>query len=123
LTSISILLQKVTVWFQNAHQRTQDGKPKTSKATGDSRAVMTWTARKVIKEKMSDELNALVLDVDSEAQPGSKGYLKHVQACLTKLIEGMSEEKVKEFEEEAAVRNSEGVDASLRAKWVQLFSL
>jgi hypothetical protein len=123
LTFIPILLQKVTVWFQNAHQRRQDRNPKTSKATGDSRAVMTWTAHKVIKEKISDELNALLLDMDPEAHPGSKGYLKHVHSCLTELIERLSEEKVKEFEEVAALRDSDGVNAGLKAKWVQLFFL
>lgn len=65
---------------------------------------------------MSDELNELLLEMDPEAYPGSKGYLKYVQLCLTQLMEGLSKEKVKDFEETAALWNAEGVDPGLKAR-------
>jgi hypothetical protein len=116
------LLKKVTVWFQNAHQRRQDGKSKTSKTSGDARAATTWTVRKVVKEAMADELNALILKKDSSAHPGTQGYLTLVQKCLTVLVEGLSPEKKRRFEEVATLRNSVGVEPDLKAKCVKLYS-
>jgi hypothetical protein len=68
---------------------------------------------------MSDEVDALVLAKDPGATRGSKHYLKLVQDCLTSVIEGLSKEKLKELADLADLRNAEGVDADLKAKWVQ----
>ena len=112
-----ILLKKVTVWFQNAHQRRKEGHPKkTSKATADGRAAITWTARKVIKEQMADELKALILKQDPSAKSGEHGYLKHVQRCLSKLVKRLSKDELKKYEDVAALRNAVGVDPELKAK-------
>jgi hypothetical protein len=68
---------------------------------------------------MSDEVDALVLKKDPGATRGTKEYLIHVQDCLTAIIDGLSKEKVKEFADLADLRNAAGVDADVKAKWVQ----
>jgi hypothetical protein len=68
---------------------------------------------------MSDEVDALVLEKDPGAKHRSKDYLKLVQDCLTSVIEGLSKEKVQEFADLADLRNAEGIDVNLQAKWVQ----
>lgn len=115
-TLMPILLQKVTVWFQNAHQRRQEGNAKTSRATSDRRDATTWTVRKLVKEQKEDELNALILKEDSSAHPGTKSYLKHVQKCLTVLVDALSKTETTEFEGVVAERNIAGVDSALKAK-------
>jgi hypothetical protein len=112
-----MLLKKVVVWFQNSHQKTRES-TKTTKVTRDGRIATNWTVRKVAKEAMSDELNALVLARDSTAHPGTTDYLKHVQDCLTDLVKGLSKKQAQDFAEVAALRNRVGVDPGLKAKWV-----
>lgn len=116
---ISIPYKKVLVWFQNFQQRKQDHKSqksKKSKSAKDGRSALTWTLRKVVKEKFSDEIDALVLKKDPEAKRGSQGYLKIVQDCLTTFINSLSKEVKQEFEDLADQRNAEGVDADLKAQ-------
>jgi hypothetical protein len=110
-------LKKVLVWFQNCQQRKKD--QPTKKKSNDARSAMTWTVRKVVKEQMSDEVDALVLEKDPRATRGSKNYLTLVQDCLTEVIEGLSKEKVKEFADLADLRNTVGVDPDLKAKSVE----
>jgi hypothetical protein len=120
---ILIPIQKILVWFQNSQQRKKDQTPrKKSKLALDGRSALAWTVRKVVREKMSDEVDALVLEQDPGAKRGSKDYLTLVQDCITTVIEGLSKEKLKEFSDLADLRNAEGVDVDLKAKWVQLYS-
>jgi hypothetical protein len=72
--------------------------------------------RKVAKEALSAELNALILTKDPTAQPGTKAYLKLVQDCLTELVKDLSKQQVKAFEDVVTVRNTVGVDPDLKAK-------
>jgi len=116
---IPIPLKKVHVWFQNSHSKTNQSS-KTTKPTCDGRVATIWTLRKVVKDKMSDELNALILTKDSSAHPGTTQYLTLLQQCLTNLINSLSKERTQEFEDLATLRNSVGVDGDLKAKWVLL---
>jgi hypothetical protein len=70
----------------------------------------------VAKEALSAELNALILTKDPNAHPGTKNYLRHVQECLTTLIEGLSKNQVEQFENLALLRNTAGVAPDLKAK-------
>jgi hypothetical protein len=118
---IPIPFKKVLVWFQNSQQRKKDQAPrKKNKPVLDGRSALAWTVRKVVREKMSDEVDAVVLAKDPGAKRGTTDYLILVQDCLTSVIEGLSKEKLKEFADLADLRNAEGVDVDLKAKWVQL---
>jgi hypothetical protein len=119
LLRLPIPFQKVLVWFQNTQQRKKDKASKKSMVSRDGRAAMTWTLRKVVKEQMSDEVDALVLKKNPEARRGTKDYLVLVQDCLTTLIDGLSKEKKKELTSLAEEWNSTGVDPDIKAKSVQ----
>jgi hypothetical protein len=112
-----IPFKKVLVWFQNCQQRKKD--QTTKKKSNDARSAVSWTVHKVVKEQMSDEVDALVLEKDPRAIRGSKDYLTLVQDCLTEVIKGLSKEKVKEFADLADLWNAVGVDPDLKAKWVE----
>jgi hypothetical protein len=114
---ILIPFQKVLVWFQNSQQRKKDQAPRKKKtAVLDSRSALAWTVRKVVREKMSDDVDAAILEKDPGAKRGTKDYLMLVQDCLTSVIEGLSKEQLKEYADLADVRNAEGVDVELKAK-------
>jgi hypothetical protein len=109
--------KKVLVWFQNSQQRQKGQAPrKKKKPVLDGRSALAWTVRKVVREKMSDEVDAVVLSKDPGARRGTKDYLTLVQDCLTTVMEGLSEEKLTEFAEIANLRNAEGVDVEIQAK-------
>jgi hypothetical protein len=74
----------------------------------------------VVREQMSAKLNELILEKDSASHPGTKAYLKLVQGCLTELVDGLGKQKRAEFDDIAALQNTVGVDADLKAKWVHL---
>ena len=69
-----------------------------------------------MKEQHSAELNALVLQQDPTALPGTKGYMRHVQGCLTQMVKGLSEAEVREFAAVAEEWNNTGVDMDRQAK-------
>jgi len=118
--------KKVLVWFQNSQQRKSGDKSKKAKKTKpalDGRSALTWTLRKVVKEKKSDEVDALVLEKDPAATRGTEGYLTHLQHCITTVIEGLTEEETMEFEDLADQWNAKGVDPDIQARWVQPSSL
>ena len=105
--------QKIGTWFQNNREAKGASRPK---AGPDARLVTTWTVRKVVKEQHSAELNALVLQLDPTALPGTKGYMRHVQPCLTQMVKGLSEAEVREFAALAEEWNEAGVDMEKQAK-------
>jgi hypothetical protein len=70
----------------------------------------------VVKQQMSAELNALILEKDSMAHPGTALYLRYMQDCLTQLMDGLSKEKTKEFADLADQWNSAGAKPSIQAK-------
>jgi hypothetical protein len=109
---VLIFLKKVGNWFQN-HRGTKQA---STKAVGDGRTTTTWTLRKVVRQEMGADLNALILKRDPTALPGSSVYLRHVQECLTELVDGLSKDKAKEFASLAIEWNSGGVDAHTQAK-------
>ena len=109
------LFKKIRTWFQNNWDSKGTSRPEPK---ADARLRTTWTVRKVVKEQMAAELNALVLQKDSSALPGTKGYMRHVQECLTVLVQGLSEDKEQEFTALANEWNSAGVDADKQAKSV-----
>jgi hypothetical protein len=108
-----ISFKKIGIWFQNNRETKGASRPK---AGPDARLATTWTVRKVVKEKMSAELNALVLQQDSAALPGTKGYMRYVQKCLTGLVKGLSEAEQREFAALAHEWNIAGVDMDKQAK-------
>lgn len=69
-----------------------------------------------MKQEMSAELDALILQKDSAALPGTTGYMRHVQECLTVLVKKLSKEKEKEFAALAHQWNVAGVDEDKQAK-------
>jgi hypothetical protein len=112
------LLKKVQVWFQNQTQRKLGRKAKARKSILDGRCGLTWTLRKVFKEKNYKELNARVLRKDPEAEAGSKGYMGLVNKTLSRMIRKLSEEEKAEYQKIADERNAEGVDGELKARCV-----
>ena len=67
---------------------------------------------------MSAELNGLILQKDPAALPGSKGYMTHIQECLTTLVKGLSEQQQEEFAALAQEWNTAGVDIDKQAKCI-----
>ena len=67
---------------------------------------------------MSAELNRLILQKDPAALPGSKGYMAHIQECLTRLVKGLSEQQQQEFAALAQEWNTAGVDVDQQAKCI-----
>ena len=119
LLGLPIPFQKVLVWFQNTLQRKKDKASKKFMVSRDGRAALNWTLRKVVKEQMSDEVDALVLKKNPDAKRGTKDYLVLVQDCLTTFIDGLSKEKQEELTALAEEWNSMGVDPDIKAKSVQ----
>lgn len=119
---ISIPYKKVSTWFQNYQQRSQNHKSKkskTSKPGQDGRSALTWTIRKVVQEKFQEEIDALILEEDPEATRGSPGYIRLLHHTVSEFIKGLSKEKQQEYDNIAKERNAEGVDPEIQAQWVQ----
>jgi hypothetical protein len=85
---------------------------------GDRRLMTTWTVRKVVKELMSDEIDARIKKKNSNLVAGSQGYIQLYQACWSQVEEGLSKEKRLELQNLALKWNKEGADYKVQARCV-----
>jgi hypothetical protein len=80
----------------------------------------TWTVRKVVKELMSDDIDAKIKRKNPNLVAGTAGYIQLYQSCWTQVEAGLSHAKKLELERLAAKWNREGTDHAVQARCVVL---
>lgn len=84
----------------------------------DRRLMTTWTVRKVVKELMSEEIDAKIKEENPSLVAGGPGYIQLYQSCWSQVEEGLSTAKRLEFQKLATKWNREGADHKVQAKCV-----
>jgi hypothetical protein len=111
-------LQKVNNWFKNHRRQLAEDDDEVEGA--DRRLMTTWTVRKVVKELMSDEIDARIKRKNPNVVAGTAGYIQLYQSCWTQVEAGLSQAKRLELERLAAKWNREGTDHVVQARCVVL---
>jgi hypothetical protein len=79
-----------------------------------------WTLRRVVKEKLADEIDELTEQL-SGATKGTSRYISFYPSAWTQVEQGLSEKVKKEFENLAEKWNKAGPPKELQQKYVTLF--
>jgi hypothetical protein len=111
-------LQKVSNWFKNHRRQVAEDDDEVEGA--DRRLKTTWTVRKVVKELMSDEIDAKIKRKNPNLVAGTAGYIQLYQLCWSEVDEGLTPAKRIELETLAAKWNREGTDHTVQARCVVL---
>ena len=117
LVMLAILtgIKKIINWFNN-HRKTSADKEDVEDS--DKRILTTWTVRKIVKELMEDEIDAVIKQRDPNCRAGTKDYIKLYQRAWTEVEKGLSEEKRREYENLAEEWNREGTTLAVKARLV-----
>lgn len=75
-----------------------------------------WTMRKVVGREMRQEIDKRIAECTGGAVSGEPGYLAAYSSALTDVVDGLSEEKMQEFSNQAEEWNSKGPPRAVQIK-------
>jgi hypothetical protein len=110
-------VKKITNWFNNHRKTTSD---KEDVEDSDKRVITTWTVRKIVKELMEDDIDAVIKRKNPNCRAGTKDYIMLYQAAWTQVEKGLSQDKRREYEQMAQEWNRDGTTLAVKARLVTI---